>query len=228
MNSLHRGHSITAKDKYYRSLYKEYQKLLNIQRSAPLIEIDEPYQRGWVRFFRLRDDASRRIDAPALTEILKRVNVYQYCRNGTFMEKNPKTGISEPIGHHPKRYSKKDWSRLGWPESHQKYFETRLVTERNYKNQWVRNQRYVFKYPFYFVSCTEKHFVTHQRVNLPDVESRITEIMNYFDHHQVWHRLHHLFGERCRWRSCYDERARPNATYQAILEGLEELNTNDD
>lgn len=228
MNSLHRGRTITAKDKHYRSLYKEYRKLLDVQRSAPLIEIDEPYQRGWVRFFKLRDDASRRSDAATLTEILKRVNVYQYCRKGTFMQKNQKTKSYEPIGHYPKRYTIKEWSRLEWLESYRKYFEARLVTERNWKNQWVRNQRYVFKYPFYFVSCTEKHFVTHHRVKLPDVESRITEIMNYFDQHQVWHRLHHLNGERCRWRTCYDETARPNINYQAIREGLEELNPNND
>lgn len=135
MNLNRRGQRITARDKHLLGLYKEYLKLSRVQSSAPLIELDEPYQRGWVRFFRLRDDASRREDASTLKEILDKINVYQYCRKGTFTQKNKKTGTEEPIGHNPKRYIVNEWHLNKWPPIYHKYFEIRLVTERNRKNQ---------------------------------------------------------------------------------------------
>lgn len=221
MNTNSRGHRIAAQDKHLLSLHKEHRKLLNVQRSAPLIELDEPYQRGWVRFFRLRDDASRREDAETLKEILDEINVYQYCRKGTFTQKNKKTGVEEPIGHNPKKYNVKEWCLYKWPPIYHKYFEIRLVTERNWRNQLVRNQRYVFKYPFYFVSHIEKHFVTHQRVGMPEIDARLAEIEDCLYQQDIQGRLDNLLGFKYRWHP--QRVARSTANYQAVNEGLEEL-----
>lgn len=220
MNSKNRGRMIMARDKHLLSLYKEYNKLENLQREAPLIELDEPYQRGWVRSFRLREDAQRREDRDTLLEILERVNVKQYCRKGTFMQKNRKTGKVVPIGHNPKRYSRKEWSRLDWKEEHRKYFDMRLVSEPNIKGEWVLNHRYVFIYPFYLESYIEKHFITHRRVATPEIDARLAEIDNFFDQVQALSRIYNIKGWTWHWRYEKDHKKRERDL--AIKTGLEE------
>lgn len=220
---MDRGRAMATRDKQLLSLHREYRKLLDIKHSAPLLELDEPYQRGWVRFFRLREDASHRKDVDKLLEILDKINVFQYCRKGTFMQCNPRTGKTEPIGHHPKIYNVGEWEKLAWSGDYARYFEIRLVTELNWKNQPVRNQRYVFIYPFYFVSHIEKHFVTHQRVAMPDIEKRIAEIENYFEQHQCWSRLNKLFGVPGyrTWNRIVPDRT--HANYLAICAELKDI-----
>ncbi|HEX2861517.1 MAG TPA: hypothetical protein VHN79_07745, partial [Lacunisphaera sp.] len=42
------------------------------------------------------------------------------------------------------------------------------------------------------------HMITHQRVDLPEVRSRIAEIENHFRHRLGWQRLRNLWGRRAR------------------------------
>ena len=213
---------IMARDKHLLSLYKEYNKLNSLQREAPLVELDEPYQRGWVRSFRLREDAQRREDRDTLLEILERVNVKQYCRKGTFMQKNRKTGKVVPIGHNPKRYSRKQWSELDWKEEYRKYFDMRLVSEQNIKGEWVLNQRFVFIYPFYFESYIEKYFITHRRVATPEVDSRLEYVSRFLDNPTEWGRIHRLKGWKHNWHWGYEKDHKKREHHLAIKTGLEE------
>lgn len=222
MNSITRGRAVTAKDKQYRALYREYRKLLQIKQSAPIIELDEPYQRGWMRCFYLRHDASRRDDVKTLKEILNILNVYQYCRKGTFTQKNGRTKAVSPIGHHLKNYSIDAWKKQKETNTYDKYFEMRLVSELNWKHQIVRNQKYVFKYPFYFVSTIEKHFVTHRVTAMPEVETRIAEIETHFDHNQILSRLDNLRGQSWHWKR--KPMLKSNNEYRAIQSALAEIN----
>ena len=223
MRSFDRGRLITAKDKRLLSLQCEYNKLWDAKSSVPLLKLDEPYQRGWVRFFRLRDDALRRKDSDKLIAILKKINIVQYCRRGAFMQYNPRTGKTEPIGHYPKVFTMGEWNRLSWAEDFKRYFEMRLVTQYNRRRQLARNQCYVFIYPFYLVSHVEKYFVTHQRVAIPEIESRIAEIEREIRRPPCSARVHRLLGcPMFRWEQ-RKTLARINANYLAIRDELLEL-----
>ncbi|MGJ8640457.1 MAG: hypothetical protein ACSHYA_13805 [Opitutaceae bacterium] len=220
MNRFRRGCNIAARDKHYLALYREYLKLLKVESDAPLIELDTPYQRGWVRYFRLREDALTRDDAGTLKEVLERVNVYQYCRKGTFTQKHGKSKKLVPIGHHLKWFTVNDARWLKWPERYKKYFELRLLTQVNCNNQIVRNHRCVFMYPQYCVSHIEKYYVTHRRVCMPEVVSRIAELEEYFEQNLVREKLASLSGCSNGWDS--KPLLRKDAEYYEIQSGLEE------
>jgi len=55
-------------EKQIRKKYKRSKELWIIRRNIPWIPLDEPYQRGFVRFFALREDVMRTENGFFLTE----------------------------------------------------------------------------------------------------------------------------------------------------------------
>ncbi len=227
MNPNIRGRIIAARHKHLLALEREYRQLLKAHYNAPLIEVDEPYQRGWVRSLHLRDDITRRKDAPTLKAILHQINVYQYCRNKNFTQRNGQTRKIEPIGHHSKRFTHQEWQRLSWADTYKKYFEYQLVSESKRAGEIRWNHKYVFKFEYYFVSKIEKNIVTHQRASLPEVQARIQEIRNYMDTHLGWKTLNHLLGHKNWVASYYQRHSRKNAR-TLTLDILDALNHQSD
>lgn len=100
-----------------RAMREERQRLWEVQRDAPLLPLDKPFQRGWTRFFVLRDDALRRNDAAALRQAFEFVQVRQYCRKGDFRKYDWKAGRYVSTEHRLRRQpSPGPVARSGDPE----------------------------------------------------------------------------------------------------------------
>lgn len=61
-----------AKHKSFIKMKKRHDELWDEIRKLPLRELKEPYQKGWIITYRLRDDISRRSDAHLILEVLEK------------------------------------------------------------------------------------------------------------------------------------------------------------
>ncbi|WP_017497132.1 hypothetical protein [Flavobacterium sp. WG21] len=48
------------------------------RRNLPLVALEVPYQKGWQRNFKLRDDVARSSEASFYTELLEKINTWQF------------------------------------------------------------------------------------------------------------------------------------------------------
>lgn len=68
---------------YHDKLWQERQRL-------PFVPITIPYQKGWVRDFKLRDDIARSNSAAFFTELLNKINTKAFCNEKNFLQKKKK------------------------------------------------------------------------------------------------------------------------------------------
>jgi hypothetical protein len=79
-------------EKQIRKKYRRSKELWEIRRNTPWIPLDKPYQRGFVRFFVVREDVMRSKDGDFFEGILKKINTYMYSESRRFLKKKRKFG----------------------------------------------------------------------------------------------------------------------------------------
>lgn len=217
---LNRKATIEARDRKFRELEREHSLLWKARSSAPIVKLDKPYQKGFKKFFVVRDDITRRHDGNIIAEILKLINSTVYMQDEEFVRKHKKRGkvvkqeIVEPQLH---CISPHLWDKLGpsVTNRYKKYCSGLTVKHiPTPYGGYSYTRGYFFLYPWMFVTKVEPHFITHVREVLPAVESRLGEIDNYFDTRRVWRRLGKLQG----WRYSYDECEAPTDHIGSIAE----------
>ena len=177
----------TDKDKEILAYVRELDKLHLINRHAPFVPIDKPYQNGWIKKFTLRDDYTRRTDAEVYWTMLDKINGIAFCRNKNFLNRDRKE-----YGPVLKVIGKNEWNGLGWPEHYKKYF----CFGRWRVGDYGTVEGYKFDRAFCFVETIEPHIVTKVRVMYPEVEKRLREIRNIFEQNRFWERHSNLKGRR--------------------------------
>lgn len=63
-----------AKEKQLIALHHLEMDLWHQKRNLPLVPLEKPYQKGWVRFFVVRDDVQRVDTLGFFTELLEKIN----------------------------------------------------------------------------------------------------------------------------------------------------------
>jgi hypothetical protein len=190
----------SARDKRLLRLERELNRLRRAQGHAPVIPLERPYQRGWFKTYRLREDAWHHPETLVFQAVLKVVNQVVHCANRDFVGRN-----DEPVALRPKIIPVSDWKRLVWPLSHQRLFAYGLWPVEDlypwcllhYRNS-VRGFRLMRTW--WLEEETGPWMITHQRVELPEVRSRIAEIEAHLRHTCGRERLDHLHGHRVHWR----------------------------
>ncbi|MFT3868807.1 MAG: hypothetical protein QM715_10145 [Nibricoccus sp.] len=202
----------TTRDKLLLRLERERNRLWQAQRDAPIVPLEHPYQRGWVKTFQLREDVSRRPDAAIFRTILAAVNLKVFSRNREFL--NPR---GEEILLRPKKLRIDQWRKLAWPASHQRFFA--FGHWRADEEAWMplRLRRllpgYKLVHNWWLVEDAQPHLITHQRVELPTVRKRLSEIEAYLSHRQGHERLNKLHGRSDWWRRFVESRADIRTNY---------------
>lgn len=178
----HRG-SVSRLDRELMALDRERRRLWTIKCSAPLIELDEPYQRGWVRYFELNAQAKRRADATRLQEVVKMVECRQHCRTGKWRAWSLRRNRMVDMRHEPRKFSAAELLRKHPKEPLLKYFVTEHhgAQVNSYERLlFIRRSNYggrlCFKYLHYLTQVVEPYMITHTRTHYPDVERRLDEI----------------------------------------------------
>lgn len=190
----------SVRDKRLLRLERELHRLWQAHRDAPIIPLERPYQRGWVKTFRLREDAWHHPEVAVFQAVLKVVNQVVHCSNREFVRRN-----SQPVVLRPKILDVREWKRLAWPISHQRLFgygawpvEDIFPWSACRYRDCIRGFRLLRTW--WLDEYIQPRMITHQRVDLPEVRSRIAEIERHFEHDCGRERLDNLHGRRARWR----------------------------
>ena len=197
-------------DKALRKTILEDRRLSRALWNAPAVPLEQPYQRGWYRFLVLSERAGRRPDFEQLEELLEFVNHKQYCRKKKFLQYCPRRKREVEENHRPRRFEFWELLRLKLPDHLFKYFRQsnsfrainremlRELPMRGWLGKFEVNCEHLFE------SVVAPYIVTHQKVDIPEVRSRLDEIEAYLEQTQGWARYHNLTGIRG-WRY-YDTR----------------------
>jgi hypothetical protein len=102
------------KEKQLIGLDKKQTILYQQEKDLPWLPLDIPYQKGWKRFFVLRDDVARSRDADFFTELLLKINTTQHANNKSFTKRKKKKRkkIEVEIQQSLKSFDERDWDNL--------------------------------------------------------------------------------------------------------------------
>lgn len=195
----------SRRDKELLALERERNRLWKAKWSAPLVPIEKPYQAGWERQFTLRDDASRRSEAPAWKQILAKFNLPLFSRDKKFIDHEGHEIIQQF-----KVLPKKQVEAIpGWSAQHFKWLHfghhapAYLVVYKGRTSIHFKNSIEGF-YPvipgFYLVDEIKPYIATHMRVHMPEVEQRLAFIEKKMED-GGHNRLNNLHGQRAAWHT---------------------------
>ena len=189
----------SARDKRLLAFERELRRLNQVQRDAPIIPLERPYQRGWVKFYVLDADIIRRADTAIFRAMLPQINQRVITRDRSFVNR-----CGHPILLRPRIIPVREWLKLGWPAKQQRFFSYgnwRLDHEPWRPIKW---REHVLGFKLINLSWlreeVQPHLITHHRVDLPEVRSRLAEIENHLEFTRGWDRLHRLHGRSQWWR----------------------------
>ena len=187
------------RDKGLLRLDRELRRLYHAQWNAPIIPLEHPYQRGWIKFYVVRKDALHHPKAEVFKAVLTEVNQHVHSLNREFVRRN-----GDSIVLRPDIVPVWRWNRLKWPASHQHLFALGTWPVENQfplKPRRFRHQVYGFKLmsTWWLEESIQPFMITHQKVDLPDVRSRIAWIEAHFENQCGRQRLCWLRGSRFNW-----------------------------
>lgn len=170
----------TAQDKKLIQLYKELKQIRVAKANLGYVPLIPPVQKGWKRYFVLREDVQRSKQADFFQTLLEKVNTVQYSSFKAFKVRRRKFG--------KKSYEPKPQKLQ---EFHEWAFQKLKLTDQEklyFKEDWrfgkVKGQMYkvyVFTEPWRFVLTIKPNIITEARAIDPILEQRKKEIDQYID-----------------------------------------------
>lgn len=188
-------------DKQLIALGKEERMLYKKKYTAEWELLKPPFQRGWKRFFVLREDVARGKQAQFFENILVKINTREYSYRKDFKRKKRKFGKKIYVlrGQDLNRPDEAEFKKLNFTDAEKQFFYAEFQYDRWQKRFVIR---YVFSEPWRFVLRVRPNMIYKQRRIDGGVEARLTEIRNYLygngyinRMNKVWYR--HNFGD---WR----------------------------
>jgi len=187
-------------DKQLREIDKERRQLWKAQRNLGWEPLTPPVQRGWKRFFVLRDDVATGKHADFFDSILQKINTTDWSYRKDFLVKKRKYGRKTYVtkSQSLRRPCQYDWNKLGLTEREKQFFVEVWETDRNGRPVL----RYEFSEPWRYVLRIKPNIIDKTRIRDTALEARIKSIDNYFERGGHNHRLTNLQGgyRRRHWR----------------------------
>lgn len=208
-------------DRQLLSLHRELKALWEKTRWPEYVDLDSPYQRGWERFFVLRDDVANSSDALFYQTLLGKINTRQWSYRKDFRKRSKRHG--------KKTYPVQEQSLQDVWES--EFFsnkftvqERRCFTEVLVSSQWSQSifRKFRFMEPWRFVLRVQPNMVTQVRIINQDLERREAHLERRLEIHNLWPRLDKLRDyHRRSSKDYYCEKYRSpfqSVSFMAILE----------
>jgi len=208
-------------DKKLLELNREEDRLHKQRRDIIWVPLKPPVQRGWNRFFVLREDVAISKHAEFFENILKRINTCDWSHRKDFMVKYRRFGRKKYRVKKQSLWRPDEWrfNRLGFTDGEKLLFD--VVWEMDSRRELVK--RYVFREPWRFVLRVRPNVIDKVQKRDAMVESRSQEIRNYLDANMYRCRLNKLLHGYERYGWWKGERKREknllkNKPLQRILE----------
>ena len=195
----------SGEDRELRQLIREQRRLHQAMWNAPVVPLKEPYQRGWYRYLVLSERASRRPDFEQLEELLGFVNHKQYCRKKKFLQYCPRRKREVEENHRPRRFELWELLRIKLPDHLFRYFRQtggcRVVNREVLRELPMRgwSGKFDVNCEHLFESVVAPYIVTHQKVDMPEVRSRLDEIDEILEQSNGWGRYQNMTGVKSWW-----------------------------
>ena len=214
-------------DKQLIQMHKEKNILYEQERNLGWEPLVPPVQKGWKRFFVLKDDVERSKNAEFFKAILKKINTYEWSYRKNFLVRRRKRGkkiyvvkgqkLLEPCPSH--------FAKLGFNDAQKQMFHEVF----RYDKSRRMTKRYVFNEPWRFVLRVRPNMITRVKANDSLIEARMRELDSYLERNNLkWKQIKLLEGN-CRrrhrdWDNYKETYAFENWPLERILDQLiEEL-----
>ena len=161
-------------------LSKLEKELWKKRNNLPLIPLETPYQKGWQRYFILREDVARSNHALFYNNLLEKINTVQHSSEKSFKKKKKKSrkDVCNDRPQFLKEFFEYEWasSKLDLTEKEKAHFHK---VERWWPNWKCYRIHYVFDEPWRFVFRVRPNMITHTKMVDADLESEIANLSNY-------------------------------------------------
>ncbi|MBE4951111.1 hypothetical protein [Chryseobacterium culicis] len=189
-------------EKQIRTKYKRSEELWDIRRNIPWIPLDKPYQRGFVRFFVVREDVMRSKDGDFFEGILKKINTYMYSESRRFLKKKRKFGRRVYVAREQKlkQISTYSWNdpKLGLTPRERQYF---LKQEEYCPARKMYVPYYEFTESWRFTLRTRPNMITHYKPVDFELEKEYAELGDYLGQYKIVGIIHKtIYGKSYPWK----------------------------
>ena len=172
----------TTKEKNVREKYKRRKEIFKEQKAISLVPLKEPYQKGFERYFVLREDIKKENEIEFFTQFLKKINTSQYAETRKFVKKRKRNGkriyvqrIQELKQLQPYEYSG-PYSILN--DEERRYFACIQVYDPKTKRF---KGIYEFLQPWRFRLIIKPNMITHYKPLDIDLKREEAQIDHFFD-----------------------------------------------
>jgi hypothetical protein len=187
-------------DKQLLQLGREEKRLYKQKHALGWEPLVPPVQKGWKRFFVLREDVAGSKHAEFFENILVKINTYDWSYRKDFKVRKGRYG-KHKYGVKPQsllRPGESHFQRLGFTDFEKQFFYEKWFVYG--KKELVK--RYVFSEPWRFVLRVRPNMIDKIRKKDPLLEKRIKEIDNYLERNCYRGRMSNLlYGYQ--WGNCW-------------------------
>lgn len=220
MKSARRKKQLVKKDRDKRliALWRRYSKLSKYKWSLPFVEIEQPYQRGWKRYFVLHDDLRYNPRKDFFEALLEKINTVEYHHDQDFKFKKRKKKRS---GYEYKRQFLREFASYEWIDNKMKLTEEEQAYFMKVETYNVYAKRtsisYVFTEPWRYKLKVAPHFVTHARKLDIEIERELAFVNNHINKNFLWPRIDRLTsGKGYRGNRFLDEKPKYKNRFKNI------------
>lgn len=185
-------------DKQLLKLHREERALYKIWDNLDWEPLTPPVQKGWKRFFVLREDVARSKQAEFFEGILKKINTYDWSYRKDFLVKKRKFGRKKYVVKGQKLLEPQEWhfAKLDFTDAEKQLFHEVYDTDQ----RGVLYKRYVFNEPWRFVLRVRPNMIDKVKKRDDLIESRMQEINNYLDRTAYQRRLNRILRGEGRYK----------------------------
>jgi hypothetical protein len=177
---------IEANDKKLIGLYKENQRLSKQKRDLPMIDLVPPIQKGWKRYFIVRDDVRRSRDGVFYENLLQKINTFQYHSEKSFKKKKRKESkrIYVEIKQELRIVYPHELPKMKFSERELSCFDYRIIHEVNGR-RIVSRFAYVLREPWRYTLRIRPNMIDKVQVHDAVLEQRIKQLnMVLYDNYE--------------------------------------------
>ena len=204
-------------EKYLRECCDRHAELEKRRRNLPLVPLEKPYQKGYVRFFVLREDVRQGKQADFFATLLEKINTYQYADNRKFQKKKKRRRKPVYVARKQELYAFNQWEwqraleRGKFTEKECAYF-ARIECFNRQKDRF--ENYYEFTEAWRFELRVKPNMITHYRPVDIAIERELAELDKIIDNHKNWGTItHKIYGRRNSWNQ-YQKRYTPKEKYK--------------
>lgn len=180
-------------DKHLIALDKEQTPLYQQVHTVEWEPLIPAVQKGWKRFFVLRDDIARRNDAQFFENILQKINTQMIFWKKDFKIRKRKLGRKIYVVSNQEllKPDEEEFKEFKFTEKEKAFFHTEYIY-----SKWKRKliKHYVFNEPWRFVLRIRPNMIDKIRKIDPEKQSRLDEIRNYIRGNNYDKRLYRMLN----------------------------------